>query len=439
LEGKATTIFVLVRPGAYAFLKKMCALYEVVIFTASTRNYADKVLDEMDPDKMAPHRLFRKHCTLVNCEFIKDLSQLGRDLKDVIVIDNSPVCYSLQPCNGIPISTWTNNKEDKELEKLSSILELLYKVDDVRDYLREVVRDNELDYLGAIKLLKGEITLEEIQKNPSAYWTSPRKKTTNPPGHCHSQTNLNQPGEKLKDKYKEEKKVNIEHRQKQKIVMCEPLRVRPSGDSYTILPIEKEKLVLRPARNPSATPKNIHPQIFKPAIKIEPNKPLNNELRHVYSTRRDMSSCRLAVPEKVLTKSSVPNQMDTKPKLRLPPRCNYKHSENREVHKRIEKLSDEVSKYSVKPTISSTKAVNLSYGYKAPIEPRVHKPPVCPSYGKYVKIIQPTWESYGSQRDLRSYSSSTPQPNCSRVSAGASNPLKPYGVYSIATHQGSRP
>jgi hypothetical protein len=418
----------------------MCALYEVVIFTASTGNYADKVLDKMDPDRMTPHRLFRKHCTLVNCEFVKDLSQLGRDLKDVIIVDNSPACYSLQPCNGIPITAWTNDRKDKELEKLSSILELLYKVDDVRDYLREVVRDNELDYLEAIRLLKGEITLEDIQRNPSAYWTSPRKKVINSPERCHSQTNLNQPSEKLKDKRKEQKKIKIEHRPKQKVPQCEASRVRPSGDSYTILPmaleIAKKEEPVKPPRNPSVTSINTNAQIFKPVIRIETSKPLNNELRHVYSSlRRDMSGSRMSGSEKVLTKSSVPNQMDSKLKLRLPPRPNCKHSENREVHRRIEKLSDEANKYTIKPSINSTKAVNLSYGYKAPIQVKLNKPAACPSYGKYVKIIQPTWESYGFQRDFRSYSSSTPQPNYSRLSAGASNPLKPYGMHNVASHQ----
>jgi len=111
----------------------MCELFEVVFFTASTSNYAEKVLDALDPEHRAPYRLYRQHCTLINCEFVKDLSQLGRDLKDVIIVDNLPSCYSLQPCNGIPILTWINNKSDRELDRLSSILEPLSKVSYVVD------------------------------------------------------------------------------------------------------------------------------------------------------------------------------------------------------------------------------------------------------------------------------------------------------------------
>jgi len=168
----------------------MCELYEVVFFTASISNYADKVLNELDPEHKAPYRLFRQHCTLINSNFVKNLSQLGRDLKDVIIVDNLPSSFSLQPCNGIPISTWIDDKNDKELDRFVAILEPLSKVDDIRDYLREVVRNNELDYLLAVRLLGGEVTLKELQMNPSAYWTNPKKKIVPPKDRTQSQKKL---------------------------------------------------------------------------------------------------------------------------------------------------------------------------------------------------------------------------------------------------------
>ena len=70
-----------------------------------------------------------------NSVFIKDLSGLGRDLKNVIIVDNSPVAYSLQPENGIPITTWIDNKKDIMLPQLSLLLKALSKVEDVREYL----------------------------------------------------------------------------------------------------------------------------------------------------------------------------------------------------------------------------------------------------------------------------------------------------------------
>lgn len=42
---------------------------------------------------MCAYKLFREHCTFFNNAFVKDLKRLGRDLRDVIIVDNSPVAY----------------------------------------------------------------------------------------------------------------------------------------------------------------------------------------------------------------------------------------------------------------------------------------------------------------------------------------------------------
>lgn len=49
----------------------------------------------MDPNKYCTARLFREHCVFVNGVFVKDMSILGRDMKDTILIDNSPTSYML--------------------------------------------------------------------------------------------------------------------------------------------------------------------------------------------------------------------------------------------------------------------------------------------------------------------------------------------------------
>jgi RNA polymerase II subunit A small phosphatase-like protein len=142
IEGDVFYVYVVKRPAVDDFLLKMSRLYEVVIYTASLSLYADPLLEELDPNHIASYRLFREHCTFYNNSFVKDLSALGRNLKDVIIVDNSPASYAFQPENAIPISTWIDDMTDNKLAQLAPILELLAYVDDVRDYIKKVVQDD---------------------------------------------------------------------------------------------------------------------------------------------------------------------------------------------------------------------------------------------------------------------------------------------------------
>lgn len=142
------------RPGVEEFLEKMQKLYEVVIFTASLSIYADQLLDQIDPNHYASYRLFREHCTFFNNAFVKDLSVIGRDMKDIIIIDNSPNSYAYQPENAIPILTWIDDIEDNKLGELAPLLEKIANVDDVRNAIKIFVKDNNVDYVEALQILE---------------------------------------------------------------------------------------------------------------------------------------------------------------------------------------------------------------------------------------------------------------------------------------------
>ncbi len=127
-----------VRPGAKEFINEMAKYYELVIFTAGTKDYADYALKFVDPDGKIFHRLYREHATQKGPIFVKDISKLGRDLKKVIIIDNIVENFQLQSDNGIFINTWEGDEKDTSLRELMPILKQIVelKVPDVRIALR---------------------------------------------------------------------------------------------------------------------------------------------------------------------------------------------------------------------------------------------------------------------------------------------------------------
>lgn len=62
----------LVRPGCFEFLKNISKYYEVMIFTAATQEYANRVVNLIDPEGACiSYRLYRQHTNIVNGELIK--------------------------------------------------------------------------------------------------------------------------------------------------------------------------------------------------------------------------------------------------------------------------------------------------------------------------------------------------------------------------------
>ncbi len=54
----------------------------------------------------------------------------------MIIIDNAPYSYIFQPDNAIPITSWFNDPNDRQLLELLPLLNSLVPVDDVRTILQ---------------------------------------------------------------------------------------------------------------------------------------------------------------------------------------------------------------------------------------------------------------------------------------------------------------
>lgn len=135
-------------------------------------------MDIIDKRGFCPFRLFREHCTLINSAFVKDLKKLGRNLKDIIIVDNSPISYALNTENGLPILSWYEDKNDKELYKLATVLDFLATVNDVRDHIKKIVVKNELIYEKAIDIINLSKDNQQLEKNSTPYQSKPSTPNT---------------------------------------------------------------------------------------------------------------------------------------------------------------------------------------------------------------------------------------------------------------------
>ncbi|KAL4169399.1 hypothetical protein KRP22_010319 [Phytophthora ramorum] len=130
------------RPGLDRFLEEAAKHYDVYVFTAGLEAYGKPILDELDPKgNLFAGRFFRESCQQRKGMFLKDLSVVrGGDLSRVILVDNNPVSFLMQPSNGIPVPSFYDDANDRTLESLSKVLASLQEVEDVRPRLHQLFR-----------------------------------------------------------------------------------------------------------------------------------------------------------------------------------------------------------------------------------------------------------------------------------------------------------
>lgn len=140
-----------IRPYARKCLEAANKDFEVIVFTASHKCYADVVLDHLDPTgTLIHHRLYRDSCISIDGMYIKDLRVISnRRLQDMLIVDNAAYSFGYQLDNGIPIISWSDNRHDRELLNLIDYMKTLAHTDDVRTVNAAIFRLNTFyeDYL----------------------------------------------------------------------------------------------------------------------------------------------------------------------------------------------------------------------------------------------------------------------------------------------------
>ncbi|CAK70607.1 unnamed protein product (macronuclear) [Paramecium tetraurelia] len=161
---KSFQVGISIRPHAQQFLRNMAKVYEIIVFTASNPDYANKIIDYLDPEQnLVSYRLFRDDCIQIsnNCH-IKDLRILNRNMQDIVLVDNSAYSFAFQIDNGIPIIPYLDNKNDKELLHLENYLHYVNQFDDVRSQNNKMfnlkIVQNCISIAEAIKCLAASIS-----------------------------------------------------------------------------------------------------------------------------------------------------------------------------------------------------------------------------------------------------------------------------------------
>ncbi|CAI9772227.1 unnamed protein product [Fraxinus pennsylvanica] len=142
VEGKPKINYVTVfeRPGLKEFLKHLSEFADLVLFTAGLEGYARPLVDRIDIENLFTHRLYRPSTISTEYrEHVKDLSCISKDLCRVVIVDNNPFSFLLQPLNGIPCIPFSagQQRDEQLLEVILPLLKHLSQQKDVRPILYE--------------------------------------------------------------------------------------------------------------------------------------------------------------------------------------------------------------------------------------------------------------------------------------------------------------
>lgn len=141
-DGKPKINYVTVfeRPGLHQFLKQLSEFADLVLFTAGLEGYARPLVDKIDAENRFIHRLYRPSTTRTEYrEHVKDLFVISKDVCRIVLVDNNPFSFLLQPLNGIPCVPFSpGHPHDKQLmDVILPLLKDLSLEKDVRPVLHE--------------------------------------------------------------------------------------------------------------------------------------------------------------------------------------------------------------------------------------------------------------------------------------------------------------
>ena len=129
---------IMCRPHAIAMIDALKSVYDIWIWTASERPYAQFMIEWMGVSNSIRRLLCREDCVYVGGQYVKDIHRfVNIDEKRVIIVDNLVASFITELSNGIVVSSFDGNPEDIELRDLTYVLQSLAQEEDVRIKIKE--------------------------------------------------------------------------------------------------------------------------------------------------------------------------------------------------------------------------------------------------------------------------------------------------------------
>lgn len=133
------------RPGLMHFLNKIKSKYHIIVFTSSSKNYAEPILKFIDENNYYfSMRIYQNFCTKISNGkegfYIKDLrifENYEQIIHNIVCVDDDLMSFAFNIENLIPIIPFSQNSccysnEDDELWFLEKFLADLYSLQDIR-------------------------------------------------------------------------------------------------------------------------------------------------------------------------------------------------------------------------------------------------------------------------------------------------------------------
>ena len=115
--------YFLLRPGVIHLIRKLYHFFEIDIFTAAIKRYADNIVNKLDPNNTyVNYRFYREHCIYEGTKTVKKLVRIGRELNKIIFVDNIKYNAKYNMENLYHLSSWKDDVYDQEMVKLQDLL-----------------------------------------------------------------------------------------------------------------------------------------------------------------------------------------------------------------------------------------------------------------------------------------------------------------------------